>query len=486
MAEDVKLSEVAKEPEAKMPELAEVLRTLTAIQARQEQDALDREQVGKLAAEVTRLSEGLAKATAQRRAPFETTDATDILNRAEGQTRTLAMLTAEVSNDPTVIHAQEVLDRTYILCQITGKPAAELGYFRREVAKNSILKKTLDLANIANWQPSVFSQRMIEKVRLQLKVAALHQRIPMPADPYKFPVEGTDAVAYTVSEQAGVDAELTAGNRVTAGLTLSGATNITLTSKKIGTRVVTSKEVEEDSFVPILGYIEDKIALSMAEAQENICINGDTTTALDSGGGGYVTNDQRSAWHGYRKLIALKSGNSPNPKVTAGTSSALDISDLRQVRANMGKYAINPKDVVAITGPQGYIKVLGLAAGTNESPVQTIDKYGPQATIVTGELAKVDGVPLIVSEFVGPGNPLSGAENLNVSGIFDGTTTDFTEILYVRPSSLVFGDRRAATLKSKEVIETDQDVLVILQRLTFVPLYGTAVNYVGAVVGIAK
>ncbi len=30
--------------------------------------------------------------------------------------------------------------------------------------------------------------------------------------------------------------------------------------------------------------------------------------------------------------------------------------------------------------------------------VRTLDQYGPQATILTGELAKIDGIPVIVSE----------------------------------------------------------------------------------------
>jgi hypothetical protein len=65
----------------------------------------------------------------------------------------------------------------------------------------------------------------------------------------------------------------------------------------------------------------------------------------------------------------------------------------------------------------------------------------------------------------------TGAENLNASGIYDNSTTTRTEILFVRPSAFTYGDRRQATLKSREVIETDQQVLVVLQRLTFANLY---------------
>src|SRR5206468_1814255 len=172
---------------------------------------------------------------------------------------------------------------------------------------------------------------------------------------------------------------------------------------------------------------------------ENVTINGDSAAALDTGGGGYVTNDQRRAWDGYRKVLQTLAS-----KKTAGTATALDIADIRSVRAAMGKYGINPSDFVILCGPVGYVKLLGLKDGSNPSPVLTLEKYGPQATVITGELARVDGIPIIVTEFIGPNSStVSGSENLNAQGTYDGVTSTYTEILFVRPSSFVYGDRRA-------------------------------------------
>jgi len=50
--------------------------------------------------------------------------------------------------------------------------------------------------------------------------------------------------------------------------------------------------------------------------------------------------------------------------------------------------------------------------------VRTVDKYGQFATVLNGELGKIDGIPVIVSEKI--------RENLNASGVYDGTTTTKT------------------------------------------------------------
>lgn len=472
---------------AKLPELSQVVDLLTAIQAKQNQDSTDKEVVAKLSAKVEELAGQISKGAAPRRGEFDTVDADRLIHdkKVPGGFATLKTIMDSTSQDPDIISAQEVLDRSYILSEITGKPVSELKYFRENLSTSKLLQKALDKPDLGNagvggaltgWQPAVFTQRMIEKVRLQLVVGNLHPTINMPADPYRFPVEGNDAAAYIASERGGADDSLTAANLVPVGLSSTGSSHITLATTKLGARLAVSNEAEEDSFIPIIGYLEDKLALCMAEARENVTINGCITgSSLDTQSGLYTASNpsgQLRAWSGYRKFLE-DLGSSV--KISNGGTSTIDIAKIREIRAGMGKYAINPKDLVIVCGPQGYIKLLGIKDGTNPSPVLTLDKYGPQATVLNGELAKVDGIPILVSSMVGPylnaAGSGTGAENLNASGIFDAVTTTFTELLFVRPSAMTYGDRRQATLKSREIIETDQQVLVVLQRLTFANLY---------------
>jgi len=474
------------EAKDKLPELSEVLSILKAVQGKQNKDALDREQIVKLTEKFTEIAGEMSKASKGRRSEYSEDDVEDGLRSGRvAHHKALDAILNDRSGNPDIEKAQEILDRSYILSEITKKPVHELKYFRRGIKDSAILSKWVDLTGVgggstadgSKWQPVTFSQRMIEKVRLNLTVAALHPRINMPADPYKFPVEGNDANAYLVSEQGEVDADLTANKRVSAGLTDLGSGNISLSSKKIGARIVLSNEVDEDSFVPIMDYVEGKLALAMAEAQDNIMINGALTGSIDPGAL-YGTGDQRGAWNGYRQFLQTVT----TARVAAATSTPT-IQMFRAVRQAMGKYAINPRDFVWVCGPIGYIKLLGLgdAQGTS-SPVLTVDKYGPNATILTGEMGKLDGSPIVITEFIGVA---AGRETLNATGVFQALTDTATAIYAVRPSAYLFGDRRAPSLKSREIIETDQQVLVVLQRLTCALLY-PSVPVVGGLVNIIK
>jgi hypothetical protein len=67
---------------------------------------------------------------------------------------------------------------------------------------------------------------------------------------------------------------------------------------------------------------------------------------------------------------------------------------LRGNRKKMGKYGVDPNELAHILSINEYIDLL------SDTAVFTLEKYGPNATILTGELAKVDNVPVIVSEAV--------------------------------------------------------------------------------------
>ncbi len=346
-------------------------------------------------------------------------------------------------------------DDIYIASKLLRRDPRSLkmwGEFAREASE---LRKAMDAATSEEgleWIPTGFSRELIRKVKLALKVATLHGRFVMPTNPFKLPIDGADATAYLTAESTSDTA-----TKITAST--PGTKNVTFDAVKLACRVLVSTELEEDSVVAILPLLRDKIVQALAEAQENATINGDTAgTHQDSD----VTSaaDVRKAWDGYRKL-ALASA-----KVDCST---FDISNLRAIRAAMGKYGVNPNNLAWIAGISVFNKMLGL------EEVVTADKYGSNATILTGELAKLDGIPVIVSEFV--------REDLNASGAHDGTTTDRTVLPLVYRPAFLYGDRRNITLRvSHELyMETDQDVAIATQRLDFQPVQDAIVE---AVVGL--
>ena len=162
-----------------------------------------------------------------------------------------------------------------------------------------------------------------------------------------------------------------------------------------------------------------------------------------------LTNDaQEKLWSGYRKLCP--SGT----KVDFNTASeSFTTSNFRNIRKGMGKYGVNPTEIAWVVSIECYIRMLGL------SEVLTVDKYGPNSPILTGELGSFDGSPLIVSEFV--------RNDLNASGIYDGTTVTKTEAILVHRESFVYGDRRRVTVETDRFPLTQQNVLVATERVIF-------------------
>ena len=346
------------------------------------------------------------------------------------------------------VELQARADDVYLASKLLRRDPRSLKMWSEFAREASALRKAMDTATSEEgleWIPTGFSSELVRKVKLALKVAALSGRIAMPTNPFKLPIDGADAVAYLTAESTSDTA-----TKITAST--PGTNNVTFDAVKLACRVLVSTELEEDSVVAILPLLRDKIVQALAEAQENATINGDTAgTHMDSDV--TASSDVRKAWDGYRKL-ALSAA-----KIDCST---FNITNLRAIRTALGKYGVNPCNLAWIAGISVFNKMLGL------DEVMTVDKYGPNATILTGELAKLDGIPLIVSEFV--------REDLNASGVYDGTTTDKTILPLVYRPGFLYGDRRNITLKvSQELyMETDQDVAIATQRLDFQPVQDAA------------
>jgi len=241
-------------------------------------------------------------------------------------------------------------------------------------------------------------------------------------------------------------------------------TAVTLDAKKIGSMVYFSEEITEDSIIPVVPFLKDSMARSMAYAQETAVINGQKSGTIDTGNAPGST-DVRAAWDGYRYKVQAAAKVDCSGWTTGGTY-AQGAAYLRQMRAKMGKYGVDPNNLAYITSISGYHQMLGIAE------VLRLNEYGPNATILSGELGKFDNIPIIVSEYVG--------ESMNAVGVYDGVTTSKTVILLVHTPSFIFGDRRAITVKTWDQPQDDSHLLVCHQRLDFVSVYPAASNYIVA------
>lgn len=178
----------------------------------------------------------------------------------------------------------------------------------------------------------------------------------------------------------------------------------------------------EDSIVDFLPFARMMIAEGDRDGTEDAIINGDSTAT--HGDTAFATwnprsrwstlgasNDHRKAWIGLRhRAIDLSNNSDYNATQT--------VSDYMGGRVKLNSaHAFG--DLAYITSPEHYIaKIL------RDTNVLTVDKYGPSASVLTGEVARIGGHPLIISDFV--------TSDLATSGLYTGSGSTTSLILVNR------------------------------------------------------
>ncbi len=352
------------------------------------------------------------------------------------------------TSDPFVERCQEIWDKAVMAAQLTNKPVTETTYWK--VAEKQFPAETKALAAGAagagaELVPVGYSRRLWEELMLKLAVAGLHEVVNMPTSPYKFPVAMVDAQAFLVPESTSADQA--AADKIPDSQ--FSTAEFTLDAKKIATRIPLSEELREDSLIDVLGLIQRQVIDAVKRAIENAIINGDDSgTHMD----GDVTSatDPRKAFKGYRKI---GEGN----KVDFG--GALDGDKFIALKSAMDKYGVDPDNMAWVVAPAIYFKMLALKDSSGNPLVITRDKYGAQATVITGELGRLFGSPIVVSQFV--------RTDLNNTGVYDGTTTDKSVVIAVHAPSFVIGNRRDLQVRVTRYVEWDQQSVSAFTRIAF-------------------
>lgn len=349
---------------------------------------------------------------------------------------------------------ESVLKRAMLMKAFDGM---ERGQLRRDALGNlgSLLRSNevmqADLSGYGDqWVPTLMSTELWRKVRLENRIVSLLPQVEMPSDPYTLPYEGADPTVYYVTGTADQSTlSLTAAPTPDSQV---GTGNTSITAKKLSALVLFNAELVEDSIIPVISQLRAQMARALADAGDHVVLNGDTTTDETNinektASGTATANSKWLAFDGLRHL----------PLITVSTLSrdggTLAATDFTANRALMGKYGINVAQLAHILDMGSYYKALDV------SELMTVDKYGANATILTGEVGKIGGVPIIVSAEM----PLTGTD-----GKIDGDTADNNvkgTLLTVNRQGWVIGWRRQITLEQERVPFVDAFYLVGSMRM---------------------
>lgn len=347
----------------------------------------------------------------------------------------------------------------------------------------------------AEWVPSILSGDMVADVWLALQVAALFRRYQMPAKTFELPIRTSRARAYLVDETTTDTTVGNAtpffGNQITPSS--MGTSKVTFVARKLGAVIFVSDELEQDSIIPILEMLREEIIYGMADAIEDGTINGTYGTVLgdvqgkmdnaaagganrlwsDSGAG---IRDARAAWTGLRfsTFLSLVSTIDANPS-SSWAAEGLDF--YRNARKNMGKYgAVTTDDLVWLISPEQHIELLKL------NQVITMDKIGDRATILSGQIGMLDGVPLVISPriysnlnnkgwFSNGQIETPGAGNGSLTGVACGAVNNKTTAVLVNRRGYAFGDRRLIRAESERQPLAGQRYVMATARMDFKKLF---------------
>ena len=264
------------------------------------------------------------------------------------------------------------------------------------------------------WVPTAISSQFIEEFELDRNVAQQFKQVRMTTNPFTIPVQDNVTIARKQAESAA------AGG--IAG-TNFGTSDITLSATKLVEFMPLPDELNEDSAPEILGLVRSEVVEAQGRAVEIAMLDGDTAGAHQDAD---VTaaEDARKSWDGLRKLALA---NSATIDFAAG---ALTVDKLRQMRELMGKFGVSVRDMAWICSSKGYNQFLDL------DEVTTVEKFGQMATILKGALAALDGIPIVISEFV--------RDDLDLNGVHTAVpAADITTVVHlVKASRFFWGIRR--------------------------------------------
>jgi phage head maturation protease len=195
------------------------------------------------------------------------------------------------------------------------------------------------------WVPDLWSAQIWHKARTDNTLLPLFQAIEMPSNPFEMPIEGTDPTVYYVAETAN-ESQLTLGSGNPIADSKIGSGKVQLNAKKLALRVGFSSELVEDSIVPVLNIYREQAMRAIADAMDDVLLNGDTET----GATGNINSDAAAPAAG--SVFLALNGLRKQPLVTT-TANKVDMGNaaptlakLREARFKLAhKYSARPTDL---------------------------------------------------------------------------------------------------------------------------------------------
>ena len=293
-------------------------------------------------------------------------------------------------------------------------------------------------------------------VNLETMIAPLFSRVEMPTNPFEVPLQLGDVNWYPGTE-----------NLATTSTALSTAKQ-TLTAYELVGQVPWSLTLDEDAIIAMAAMaamaaeVRSALVRNAAEVIDDVLLNGDTTSANNINADGATiskTDAGKGHWLlGFDGLMHLPLVD--NTGQANDHNAAVSDDMFNEIRVKLGRYGVRPSELTYIMDVNTYIRSLSVAN------FRTLDKLGPNATMLRGQLGAVEGIPIIVSEQM----KLADTDG-KVTDAGNGTNTG--RLLLANRSQWRVGFRRELAIETGRDIQKRQNIMVVSLRLAFAERSGT-------------
>jgi HK97 family phage major capsid protein len=297
------------------------------------------------------------------------------------------------------------------------------------------------------WVPTFALADLWRDIHFETRVSASIPRVAMPTNPFDLPTLDSDVTFYYAS---------TENTSVTGSQPNTG--KATLTARKIQADVTFSGEVTEDSIIAIAPTIRQNLVRRGAQTIDDLIVHGDTETGatgnVNTDNGAPASGAFYTALNGMRKFALVT-----NTGQVSNVAAALTTANFTTIRGLLGKYGGRPQDLRIILGQSTLNTIYDIAQ------VKTVDVYGPNATIVQGELARFFGIPILMSE----ATPVTDSDLVAADGKSDSTAGTLGWLVLTNVNGWKHGFRREFQIESDRNIQTDSNILVASFRMALIP-----------------
>ncbi len=320
-------------------------------------------------------------AHSQRREGF----VTGWIDRAEEAKRLLAASITPADIQASHSAAERRLERWF---RVDSRDTGQFGGFSRQLL-GAMTRAAMDSTTAGSGDELVATleaRELWQDVNLQTLVAPIIPTFPMPSNPFEVPRQLGDVSFYPGTENAA-----TTSTALTTGRT-------TLTAYELVGQVPYSFTLEEDGVIAMLPEIRAGLVRNVAEVLDDIVLNADTTATnnINADGAALTTSSAGKAhWLlGYDGIMHLPLVD--NTAQAINHNAAVSDEMFNKLRAKLGKYGARPSQLAWIMDVNTFIRAQSV------DQFRTMDKLGPNATVLTGMLGAVEGIPVIVSEQMPP------------------------------------------------------------------------------------